>query len=272
LSQTSVPLSSGTASNSISPGGNFGSSTVTASLDGEAATTTINFSPPGLSVANAVKASPHSGSTIMNFTVTLSAVTDSAVTVSYATADGTATSQSGGIGNPDYLSATGTVTFNPGVTTQKIPITIYGYTFNEPVETFTVNLFNASSNSVIIEGTGTGTIDNTNPKPALSIVGPASPVNAGKTVSIAVNLSTPSDNSVTVKFSTVPGTALANTDFKPTSGVLTFTPGITTLFVTVKTILDAHPDAQEQFNVVLTTPGNATLVAPGKVTVTINAH
>lgn len=269
LSSTSVPLATGTASVTLSPNGAFGNSTVTSTLDGQGSVANITFSPPLLSIANVAKAAPHSGTTTMNFTVTLSAPTDTTVTVSYESSDGTATTSSSGLGNPDYNATSGTLTFAPGVTSQKIPVTIYGYAFNEAAETFTVNLANASSNALIGEGTGTGKITSTIPKPAITVVAPVAQVVPGKFAVFAVNMSGPSDQTVTVKFATVGLTALANEDFKPVSGVLTFTPGITSLFVYVNTVNESPSDPPQTFNLVLTTPVNATVVAPGKATATI---
>ena len=56
------------------------------------------------------------------------------VTVHYATADGTAKAGS------DYTAASGTLTFNPGVTVQTIHIPIVNDSFYEPDETLTINL------------------------------------------------------------------------------------------------------------------------------------
>jgi hypothetical protein len=75
------------------------------------------------------------------------------VTVSFATADGTATAGS------DYVATSGTLTFNPGVTTQTITVNVVGDTTVEPNETFLVNL-SAPSNATIATGQGTGTIVN----------------------------------------------------------------------------------------------------------------
>lgn len=89
------------------------------------------------------------------FTVTLSAAYDQAVTVNYATvAGGTATA---GI---DYQSKTGTVTFMAGETTKTITIFVYRDNTKESDETFFVDLFGNSSNSLFTKNRGVGTILN----------------------------------------------------------------------------------------------------------------
>jgi hypothetical protein len=88
------------------------------------------------------------------FTVTLSAAYDQAVTVNFATSNGTATAGS------DYQSKSGILTFAPGVTSQTITILVYGDSKWELNETFYVNLSGASGNAVIDVTRGVGTIWN----------------------------------------------------------------------------------------------------------------
>jgi hypothetical protein len=272
LSQPSVELAGGTATATLAPLGSFGKATVTGTLDGEAATCQVTFFRPSMSINNVSMVDGSTGTTSMNFTVTLSAVTDTTVSVSYEAADGTATSNTSGLGNPDYDPATGTLTFAPGVTQQSLSVNIHGYPFNEPTETFTVSLFNPSSNVIIWKGTGTGTILNDDPVPKISVTGPSQQVFAGKAAAFSISLATPSDQTVSVKFATLNGTAVSTTDYQPVSGVLTFTPGVTTLYVSVHTVIDAHPDPAEIFYLVLSSPTNGTLGTTAKAPATIHTH
>src|SRR5262249_46318418 len=70
-------------------------------------------------------------STQFTFTVTLSAAYDQAVTMSFKTVDGTATTS-----NSDYVAKTGTLTFAAGETTKTITITVKGDRNREANETF----------------------------------------------------------------------------------------------------------------------------------------
>jgi Calx-beta domain len=77
--------------------------------------------------------------------VNLSAPSSQTVTVSYATADGSASAGS------DYLPAAGALTFHPGETRKTIALTLPGDKTQEPiVEAFFANLSGASSNAVIL--------------------------------------------------------------------------------------------------------------------------
>lgn len=90
-------------------------------------------------------------STTLSFTVSLAAAYDQAVSVSYATADSTATA------GVDYLAASGTLTFAPGETTKTIAVQAVGNDSGLD-EWFAVNLGGASVGAQVIDGQGTGTI------------------------------------------------------------------------------------------------------------------
>ena len=74
------------------------------------------------------------------------------MTVSYATADGTA------IAGADYLATFDTLTFAPGETTKTFTVEVLPDATGEPDETFSVNLSGASSYAFVADGQGRGTI------------------------------------------------------------------------------------------------------------------
>jgi hypothetical protein len=92
-------------------------------------------------------------SKLFTFTVSLTSAYDQAVTVNFATANGTAKASS------DYQSKTGSVTFAPGETTKTITVAVTGDKQQESNETFFVNLSGATS-AGITDGQGLGTILN----------------------------------------------------------------------------------------------------------------
>jgi hypothetical protein len=77
------------------------------------------------------------------------------VTLSYRTVDGTATTSDG-----DYVAKTGTLTFAPGETTKTITIEVKGDSKKEANETFYLDLFYSSINSLFTKNRGLGTILN----------------------------------------------------------------------------------------------------------------
>lgn len=94
------------------------------------------------------------GGTTFTFTVRLTAAYDQAVTVNYATANGSAAAGS------DYQAKTGSVTFAPGETVKTITILVNGDKTLESNETFFVDLSGPSGNAGITATRGTGTIFN----------------------------------------------------------------------------------------------------------------
>jgi hypothetical protein len=123
--------------------------------DGQA-TGTIIDDEPRISIGDVTKSEGRKGrTTLFTFTVTLSAASDQPVTMSYRTADGTATTA----GN-DYVAKTGTLTFAAGETTKTITIEVKGDRNKEGSETFYLDLFGLSSNASFTKNRGIGTIQN----------------------------------------------------------------------------------------------------------------
>jgi hypothetical protein len=82
------------------------------------------------------------GTSIANFTISLSAPASNVVTVNYAT-------NNTGFANPatpgsDYTHVSGIATFQPGQTTFNVPVTIFGDRFTEGIEQFRMTLSNPS--------------------------------------------------------------------------------------------------------------------------------
>lgn len=209
---------------------NLSNATSAAILDARGqGTITDNDPTPSLSI-NDLPNIPEgdTGTSIANFTVTLSAASGQTVTVNYATADGTAN-----VGS-DYASTSGTLTFNLGETNKQIPVTINGDTTFEPNETFFVNL-TTPVNATISDTQGQGTITNDDaapPTPNITIDDPS--ITEGdtgtKTLNFTVSLSIPSAQTVTVDYATASaapasGIATAGTDYVVAAGTVTFNPG-----------------------------------------------
>ncbi len=110
--------------------------------------------PPLINIGNAATA--EGANATLNFPVTLSRASASAVTVSYATSDGTGTATAG----DDYTATSGTLTFAANETSKTVSVTVLQDTVDEAAETLTLTLSNAGG-AVIVDGTATGTISNT---------------------------------------------------------------------------------------------------------------
>jgi len=219
---------------------------------------------PTLSVKGMDVEEGNSGPTHAVFTVLLSAPTDTRVTVDYATATGTA------LADIDFLGSTNTLTLNPGQTTTNITVLVYGDPFNEPNETFFVNLSNPV-NAAIARGQGQAVIINDDSAPVISIADVFMIEGTGgrTTVLFPVKLSAPSGQTVTVQFETANDTAIAGNDYVATAGTLSFAPGKTEEAIPVEIIGDALSEATERFSVKLAPPVNATIDRGGEAFITI---
>lgn len=210
--------------------------------------------PPTLSVNDVSISEGNSGSKSLLFTVTLSKTSASAVTVQYATTDGTA------IKTKDYTAISGTLSFSAGQTSKTLSVPILGDTLDENDETFSLGL-NTPTGAFIAKGQGNGTIIDDDAMPSLSINDVQ--VSEGNTGSAAatftVKLSAVSGRLVKVNFATINGTAKSPADFIATKGTLAFAPGEISKAVVVNVAGDTLDEADEQFQVKLNSSLNAVI-------------
>jgi probable HAF family extracellular repeat protein len=127
-----------------------------ATISGGQGIGTILDDEPRISISDVAKKEGRTGqTTLFTFTVTLSAAYGQPVTMSFKTTDGTAKTS-----DQDYVAKSGTLTFNPGETTKTITIVVNGDNKKEADESFFVDLFGNSSNSLFTKNRGVGTIVN----------------------------------------------------------------------------------------------------------------
>ena len=128
--------------------------------DGKALSHTLSTTvrgPVTVSVADA-RAREGEDETI-DFAVSLSRAASGRVSVTWATADGSARSGS------DYTARKGKLRFAPGETEKTVSVPVLDDAHDEGAETFTLRL-TAASGAVIADGVATGTIENTDHMPA----------------------------------------------------------------------------------------------------------
>ena len=212
---------------------------------------------PTLSVNDVSVVEGNAGTTNATFTVSLSAPSGRAVTVDYATADGTAQAPL------DYLATNGTLNFAPGQTSKTVTVLVNGDLLDEGNETFFLNLTNPA-NATISDGQGVGTITNDDGAPGLSVndVTVTEGDSGTKNATFTVTLAPASGQNVSVNYATADGTATAPADYAATSGTLTFAPGQTTKTVTVPVVGDTLDELDETFTLNLSNAVNAAILDP----------
>jgi outer membrane protein assembly factor BamB len=207
------------------------------------------------------------GQTTANLVLSLSEPSGYAVTVDYASIDGTATA---GI---DYLPVQGTVTLPPGVQSTNLPLIILGDLLNEPDETFVVRATKATR----------ATLDEQLSSALVTIINDDSPVRVvpgaaaytvregsgtNSTLVIPVSLSEASGQPVSVNYQTFDSSARAGSDYTTAIGTLNFPVGERERSITLTILGDSAHEADEIFLVRFSGVQNATLPQP-EVVVTI---
>ena len=204
---------------------------------------------PGLSI-NDIRLTEDAGQAV--FTVTLSEISATPVTVNARTMDGSA------LAPADYTSTTGLVTFPSGTLTQSFRVPVVNDDIAEPDETFTVQLASASG-ALIADETGNGTIvDDGDSAPRISVNDVIVAENAGSAV-FTISLSKASGYTVFVNSATADGTALQPGDYIHTTGLATFAPGETLFEFRVPLTDDDIPEPNESFTVQLASAINASI-------------
>ena len=127
------------------------SAPVNATVNTHGRGTITDNDPPGLSIADLAVRERPSSAAAAEFTVTLAPTPGDVVTVNWSTQDGTATAGS------DYAAASGVLTFDPGVATQRVTVAVSADALVEGVETFTVGLSGAVG-APIAYATGTARV------------------------------------------------------------------------------------------------------------------
>ena len=212
-------------------------------------TITNDDSPPDITVATPTSVSDDG--TNVTFTVSMSNPSAGAVTVDYATADGTATTADG-----DYTATSGTLTFAADNNAdQTVTVLVGTDTKYESDETFTLALTNATggvSGAATINGTttqsATATITNTDSLPTLAIGNVTEAENADGSFDFTLTASNAADTAITVTYATTDGTAtIADSDYTSTTGTATIAAGALTTTITVPVTGDLKNESDETF-------------------------
>ena len=218
---------------------------------------TIDFTleEPDVLIADAAATEGDSGTTSIQFEVTLSEPSTETVTVNFTTVGGTA------VEGVDYVGLAGQVTFAPQDTSEPITITVHGDQTVELDETFLVRLSDAVG-ATVLDSEGHGTITNDD-SATLSINDVTlEEGNTGTTdFTFTVTLDADVDTGASVNFDTADDTATsADGDYTVTSGTLNFAGNAgETRPITVSVGGDGKVELDETFLVNL-----STIVAGGR--------
>ena len=200
----------------------------------------------------------NSGTTAAEFTVSLSALSGKDVTVSYATANGSA------LAGEDYVGSSGQITIPAGQASATITVQVNGDTTDEGMEDFTVNLA-TPVNATIADPQMNGLILSDDTAPTISI-GDAEVVEGQSgttTLEFPVQLSEFSGKHISVSYATADGSATAGEDYVAANGVLDIPAGQASGTISVTINGDTDIEDSETLTATISNPTNAAL---GEVT------
>ncbi|HQS18297.1 Calx-beta domain-containing protein [Reyranella sp.] len=222
--------------------------------DGAAAGTilTDDVIVPKIAIADASMKEGDSGTRDLAFTVTLSEATSGPVTVTYATADGSAKA------GADYIAQTGTVTFAAGETSKVINVKVIGDTTVEINEGMKVNLTTATGGK-IADGAAVGTIVNDDARISVADATVTEGNNGTSALAFTVTLSAATSGPVTVAYTTANGTAKAGQDYTAQTGTLTFAAGEISKVINVQVSGDTAVESNETLKLTLSSPTGAVI-------------
>jgi hypothetical protein len=232
-------------------------------------TLTATYAPDdssALSISDASITEGNAGSSVMNFTVNLSAPSAAPVGFDIATQPGTA---SEGV---DYVGKALTGQSIPaGATSANFSVTVNGDTAVEGNETFAVELSNVTG-APVADGQGQGRIINDDlAQLRIGDVTVAEGNSGTSTASFEVTLSEPMPSPVTFDIATSNGSAVAGSDYLATSKAGRYLDaGRTRLLFEVPVIGDATAEANETFNVNISNVSGATLADGSAVGTIVN--
>ncbi|NDA66246.1 MAG: hypothetical protein EBY09_06345, partial [Verrucomicrobia bacterium] len=190
--------------------------------------------------------------------------TNNAVTVDYFTADGTA------LAGSDYLATNGTLNFGTGVVSLTISVPLVNNQVQEPTETFSLSLTNVTGEASLGAVTN-ATITVLDNDSTLQLTSTAQTVTeSAGSVTFTVVRTGFLNNTVTVPFSTVDGTAVAGSDYVQTTNVLTFGTNVSSQNIIIPILNDTVVESTETFTLQLYPPGGeASLGGNSSATITI---
>ena len=219
---------------------NTTNATVATGLGTATVTITDDEGIPQISIAGAT-VSEAAGTVTLTVQQTLQS--DDNVTVSYATANGTA------IAGSDFTAVSDNVTIIAGQTSATFDVTITNDTIDEHNENFTVQLSNPVNAAI---GTGTATVQITDEDlpPIVSIADNTSSETDGS-MTFTVSLDNASEKDLSLTYSTMSSGTAETTDFVAATGTLNFATGDLTKNITVIINDDTTDEDNETFMVVL---------------------
>jgi hypothetical protein len=206
---------------------------------------------PGISIADA--RTPQADGSTLNFTITLSQATALAVSVDYATVDGTAKA------GVDYVASNGTLNFAAGQTAQMVSVQAKANPAASGDQTLTLKL-SSPVNAKLSQDAATGALTYVLPRAAVADNSAnEGDIGGSNKLQFAVVLDKRSAQTISMEYQTSDGSAAAGRDYTAASGSLSFAPGETSKTVEVALIGNEDVQPNRALKLTLSNAHGATL-------------
>jgi hypothetical protein len=196
----------------------------------------------------------------VTLTVTRTGGMHGGVTVSYATANGSATA------GADYTPASDTLTFAANQASRTFTIGTLQDGVAELPETFTVTL-SSPGGGTVLGAPSVATVTISDDESNLQFAPAVYSVIEGGVATITVTRTGSATQVATVDWATSDGSATAGSDYVPGSGTLTFPAGVRSRTFTVATLADTAAEPAETVLLTLSNPSAGAIAGPQRTAV-----
>ena len=220
---------------------------------------------PTVRFSSAASRAPEDAGT-RNVTINLSPAPNTPLTLRYAVGGNAA-------GGDFSIAGSGTLSVGSGDTAATIAVTITDDIEDENDETVVLTLTSDATYTIGSPGAHTLTIADDDTTPVAAFASGASSVGEGAgTVNVAVRLTPPPQEDVTVTYAVADGTATAGSDYtRPSGTTLSFATGVSTATIAIPIIDDNAAEGAETVALTLGGCTGCTLGSPARHTLTIRS-
>jgi hypothetical protein len=195
------------------------------------------------------------GDDFVNFVVRLDKASTGVVRVDYTTQDGSAES------NADFEAVSGSLVFQPGEVLKTVPVRLLNDGAREAAEEFHLRLSN-SSGAALDQPRATVRVLDDDASPVVNPFVTVSDIWVGEADAAArfvIRLSAPSDDPVSIEWTTRSDSAAQSLDYRGASGTITWVPGQVAKTIRVPLVDGTNLEDAEVFHLDLSNPLGATL-------------
>lgn len=224
-------------------------------LDNDQSVWSVALAQPAVAITD------EDGGNRLAYVVSRTGATNSAATIDFRTAGGTATA------GVDYTSVNRVLNFAAGETNKVVLVDLLGDSLPEPNETVVATIGNASTGTIVTTSVTHTVLDNDQPLWSVGILSNGDG-EGGSRIGFTVTRTGNINQAATVDFKTAGGTATVGVDYTAVNQILNFAAGETAKVIWMDVIGDFSPELSDTVVASITNASIGTIVS-GSTTQTI---